>query len=208
MGSAVLARARKSLRSFHAPARENSGCAQACETLAFEGWKAIVERRQLIAPCGSEIPLTGGEFKLLSAFLKNPGRVLSRQQLIDVTVRDRMARLRADGRRADFTVAEEARGRSEKTEIAEVSARRRLRVYRECVAARRAEKLTIGFPISQCGSARASAFENFCHLAVATFLGERERHIAGAIGDIDIGTCIDERLEGDGVTLAAVTEDN
>lgn len=85
MGSAVLARARKSLRSFHAPARENSGCAQACETLAFEGWKAIVERRQLIAPCGSEIPLTGGEFKLLSAFLKNPGRVLSRQQLMDVT---------------------------------------------------------------------------------------------------------------------------
>lgn len=81
----VLARARKALRSFHAPARENSGCAQACETLAFEGWKAIVERRQLIAPCGSEIPLTGGEFKLLSAFLKNPGRVLSRQQLMDVT---------------------------------------------------------------------------------------------------------------------------
>jgi DNA-binding response OmpR family regulator len=35
--------------------------------------------------CGSEIPLTGGEFKLLSAFLKNPGRVLSRQQLMDVT---------------------------------------------------------------------------------------------------------------------------
>ncbi|MGB8072628.1 MAG: response regulator, partial [Pseudolabrys sp.] len=28
----VLARARKALRSFHAPARENSGCAQACET--------------------------------------------------------------------------------------------------------------------------------------------------------------------------------
>lgn len=44
-----------------------------------------IERRQLIAPCGSEIPLTGGEFKLLSAFLKNPGRVLSRQQLMDVT---------------------------------------------------------------------------------------------------------------------------
>ncbi|MGB2586930.1 MAG: DNA-binding response regulator, partial [Pseudolabrys sp.] len=75
----VLARARKALRSFHAPARENSGGAQVCETFAFEGWKAIVERPQLIAPCGSEIPLTGGEFKLLSAFLKNPGRVLSRQ---------------------------------------------------------------------------------------------------------------------------------
>lgn len=117
---------------------------------------------------------------------------------------------------ASVGLPEESRPRSQspaeadpkKTEIAEVSARRRLRVYRECVAARRDRKTDDRFPDSQCGSARASAFENFCHLAVATFLGERERHIAGAIGDIDIGTCIDERLEGDGVTLAAVTEDD
>lgn len=158
--------------------------------------------------CGSEIPLTGGEFKLLSAFLKNPGRVLSRQQLMDVT---HGTGWHAYERTVDAQISrlrKKLEADPKKTEIAEVSARRRLRVYRECVAARRAEKLTIGFPISQCGSARASAFENFCHLAVATFLGERERHIAGAIGDIDIGTCIDERLEGDGVTLAAVTEDN
>jgi len=53
--------------------------------LSFEGWKVIIERRQLIAPDGSEVPLTGGEFKLLAAFLKNAGRVLSRQQLMDVT---------------------------------------------------------------------------------------------------------------------------
>ena len=31
------------------------------------------------------MPLTGGEFKLLAAFLKHPGRVLTRQQLMDVT---------------------------------------------------------------------------------------------------------------------------
>ena len=47
--------------------------------------EVIFERRQLIAPDGSEVPLTGGEFKLLAAFLKNAGRVLSRQQLMDVT---------------------------------------------------------------------------------------------------------------------------
>jgi two-component system OmpR family response regulator len=81
----VLARARKALRSFQPAKRENAGCEQAYEMLSFEGWKVILERRQLIAPDGSEVPLTGGEFKLLAAFLKNAGRVLSRQQLMDVT---------------------------------------------------------------------------------------------------------------------------
>ena len=81
----VLARARKALRSFQPTKRENAGCEPTYETLSFEGWKAILERRQLIAPDGSDVPLTGGEFKLLSAFLKNPGRVLTRQQLMDVT---------------------------------------------------------------------------------------------------------------------------
>jgi DNA-binding response OmpR family regulator len=54
-------------------------------TLCFEGWRAILERRQLISPDGRDVPLTGGEFKLLSVFLKNPGRVLSRQHLMDIT---------------------------------------------------------------------------------------------------------------------------
>jgi two-component system phosphate regulon response regulator OmpR len=81
----VLARARKALRSFQPMKRESAGCEQAYETLSFEGWKVILERRQLISMDGSEVPLTGGEFKLLSAFLKNAGRVLSRQQLMDVT---------------------------------------------------------------------------------------------------------------------------
>jgi len=81
----VLARARKALRSFQPMKRENAVCEQTYETLSFEGWKAVLERRQLLAPDGSEVPLTGGEFKLLSAFLKNAGRVLSRQQLMDVT---------------------------------------------------------------------------------------------------------------------------
>ncbi len=81
----VLARARKALRSFQPIKRESAGCEQVYETLSFEGWKVILERRQLISMDGSEVPLTGGEFKLLSAFLKNAGRVLSRQQLMDVT---------------------------------------------------------------------------------------------------------------------------
>ena len=80
----VLARARKALRAFH-PVRESAGCEQGCEALTFERWKAIIERRQLISPDGAEVPLTGGEFKLLAAFLKHPGRVLTRQQLMDVT---------------------------------------------------------------------------------------------------------------------------
>lgn len=119
-----------------------------------------------------------------------------------------MARLRADGRRADFKLRKKLEADPKKPKLLK-SVHGDGYVFTASVSRQGAtEKLTIGFPISQCGSARASAFENFCHLAVATFLGERERHIAGAIGDIDIGTCIDERLEGDGVTLAAVTEDD
>jgi two-component system phosphate regulon response regulator OmpR len=54
-------------------------------TLSFEGWRLIPDRRQLTAPNGLDVQLTSGEFKLLAVFLKNTGRVLSRQQLMDVT---------------------------------------------------------------------------------------------------------------------------
>ncbi len=40
-------------------------------------------RRQLRAPAGVLVLLTPGEFTLLSAFLDNPGRVLSRDTLVE-----------------------------------------------------------------------------------------------------------------------------
>jgi len=81
----ILARAKKALRPANTTREAATWCDGAEVAFAFDGWKAIPDRRQLIAPDGKDVILTGGEFKLLSVFLKNSGRVLSRQQLMDVT---------------------------------------------------------------------------------------------------------------------------
>jgi two-component system phosphate regulon response regulator OmpR len=44
-----------------------------------------IDRRKLLAPLGEEIPLTTGEFDMLSAFVRHAGRVLSRERLMDLT---------------------------------------------------------------------------------------------------------------------------
>ncbi|HET6521029.1 MAG TPA: response regulator [Geminicoccaceae bacterium] len=54
-------------------------------TLAFEGWRLDLARRELRAPDGVLVPLTGGEFDLLVAFAERPRRVLTRDQLLDLT---------------------------------------------------------------------------------------------------------------------------
>jgi two-component system phosphate regulon response regulator OmpR len=95
----ILARAKKALRPLTlmrdavgavrdtaAGSMRDAAASDDCYiALCFEGWRAYPDRRQLISPNGADVPLTGGEFKLLSVFLKNPGRVLSRQHLMDVT---------------------------------------------------------------------------------------------------------------------------
>ena len=43
------------------------------------------EARRVIDPQGTDIVLTGAEFDLLKTFLDRPGRVLSRDQLLDLT---------------------------------------------------------------------------------------------------------------------------
>ncbi|MCC7166300.1 MAG: response regulator [Rhodospirillales bacterium] len=54
------------------------------EILGFSGWRLETGRRQLRAPDGVLVELTSGEFDLLYAFLKNPQRVLNRDQLLDL----------------------------------------------------------------------------------------------------------------------------
>ncbi|WP_082363700.1 response regulator transcription factor [Rhodopseudomonas sp. AAP120] len=51
----------------------------------FEGFTADPFARSVIDPEGTEIELTGAEFDLLLTFLDRPGRVLSRDQLLDLT---------------------------------------------------------------------------------------------------------------------------
>ncbi len=54
-------------------------------TLAFCGWSLSLTRRELRNPAGTLIALTSGEFELLAALAQRPQRVLSRDQLLDLT---------------------------------------------------------------------------------------------------------------------------
>ena len=58
--------------------------------LLFAGWTLDTGRRQLRSPDGILVEMSGGEFELLVAFLRNPQIVLTRDQLLDMT-RGRMA---------------------------------------------------------------------------------------------------------------------
>jgi two-component system OmpR family response regulator len=54
-------------------------------TLTFAGWRLAAAQRELRDPDGVLVPLTSGEFDLLLAFVERPERVLSRDQLLDLT---------------------------------------------------------------------------------------------------------------------------
>jgi two-component system OmpR family response regulator len=51
----------------------------------FEGFHAEVDTRRVFNSNGAEVPLTAAEFDLLLVFLQRPGRVLSRDYLLDLT---------------------------------------------------------------------------------------------------------------------------
>ncbi|MFM9927575.1 response regulator transcription factor [Variovorax sp. H27-G14] len=53
--------------------------------LRFAGWQLDTAARRLCDPQGQEVVLTGGEFDLLCAFARHPGRVLSRDFLLEQT---------------------------------------------------------------------------------------------------------------------------
>lgn len=54
-------------------------------SFAFAGFRLDVARRQLRGPDGVVALLTNGELGLLTAFLENPRRVLSRDELLDLS---------------------------------------------------------------------------------------------------------------------------
>jgi two-component system OmpR family response regulator len=55
------------------------------ERFRFAGWLLDRRARRLLGPQGVEVPLTSGEFDLLSVFVRHPGRVLSRDFLLEST---------------------------------------------------------------------------------------------------------------------------
>lgn len=55
--------------------------------ISFAGWTLDTARRELTAPDGASVDLSGAEYDLLLAFLEHPGRVMSREQLLEVARR-------------------------------------------------------------------------------------------------------------------------
>jgi two-component system OmpR family response regulator len=53
--------------------------------MRFAGWALDTARRQLVSPEGAITPIGGAEYKLLRVFLAHPNRVLSRDQLLDLS---------------------------------------------------------------------------------------------------------------------------
>lgn len=78
----LLARIRAVLRR---PDRDSNAAASAEPVLRFGGCELAVDQRLLRGTDGEQVSLTGGEFDLLLAFAQRPGRLLSRQQLLDLT---------------------------------------------------------------------------------------------------------------------------
>ncbi|MBX3480395.1 MAG: response regulator [Caulobacter sp.] len=76
----LLARVRAVLR------RREDGRGEAARGRVYQflGFKLDTGRRSLKSPAGVGILLTGGEFALLCAFLEQPQRILSRNQLIEM----------------------------------------------------------------------------------------------------------------------------
>jgi two-component system, OmpR family, response regulator len=51
----------------------------------FAGWELNVKLHRLLSPQQARVRITRGEFSLLSAFLSSPQRVLTRDQLLDLS---------------------------------------------------------------------------------------------------------------------------
>src|SRR5271168_574219 len=77
----VLARVKSVLRRREP--RATPGTAN--EVVRFEGWRLDLACRQLVSPTGEAVELTTGEFDLLAALAKHPGRVFGREALMDLT---------------------------------------------------------------------------------------------------------------------------
>ncbi len=79
----LLARIRSILRRAKAlPADTGTNVP---ESFSFSGWRLDTRERDLRAPDGVVVPLSGAEYRLLLIFLQNPNAVLSRDQLSNFT---------------------------------------------------------------------------------------------------------------------------
>jgi len=99
----VLARVKSVLRR-RKPAQDPAVGSKATgeDVIRFDGWLLDTARRRLVSPSGDDVALTSGEFDLLAALAKHPGRVFSREALMEHT---RGRGMRAFDRTIDAQIA-------------------------------------------------------------------------------------------------------
>ncbi len=81
---------RELVARIHAVVRRTGGRAQTAiddggVAVRFAGWQFDVSRRHLVSPDNVLVALSSAEFRLLSAFLANAGKLLTRDRLLDLT---------------------------------------------------------------------------------------------------------------------------
>jgi DNA-binding response OmpR family regulator len=80
----LLARIRALLRRAQAQATVAEAIGKA-RAYRFGGWELSIGLRKLKSPQGEAVTLTNGEFSLLAAFLSAPQRILTRDQLLELS---------------------------------------------------------------------------------------------------------------------------
>ena len=78
----LLARIRAVLRRTEPQSRQEAAASQSFQ---FFGWRVNLLSREVVSPKGMKVAMTGAEFDLLHALCENPNRVLTRDQLINMT---------------------------------------------------------------------------------------------------------------------------
>jgi two-component system OmpR family response regulator len=66
-------------------AAQTASAVMGATALIFQGWRIDFRLRELRNPAGARVAMTSAEFDLLRAFCERPGRVLSRDSLLDLT---------------------------------------------------------------------------------------------------------------------------
>lgn len=80
----LLARIKVNFRRMDNLTQRNEAIASETAFYVFNNWKLDEGRRSLISPDAVELSISTGEYDLLYAFVNHPGRVLSRDFLIDL----------------------------------------------------------------------------------------------------------------------------
>jgi two-component system OmpR family response regulator len=81
----LLARIRAVMRRYRAREGSPTQDDDMVRAYRFAGWDLNLRLRKLLSPAGERIPISNGEFDLLLAFLCRPERILTRDQLLNLS---------------------------------------------------------------------------------------------------------------------------